>query len=99
MKRIILLLITLTTLANVSYASFPVADTLKVKQDTLQTEEIQQYHYYIQQMGFDLSSCKCVSCRNGINPIVVKPKPLPIRFENIIEEEKKEPIKVKKIID
>ena len=91
MKRIILLLITLTTLANVSFSSFPFTDTLKTNNDTLQTEEIQQYHYHIQQMGFDLSSCKCISCRNGISPIVVKPKPLPIRFENIIEEEKKEP--------
>ena len=98
MKNLLFIFFTLITFANVSYASFPIADTLKVKQDTLQTEEIQQYHYYIQQMGFDLSSCKCVSCRNGVNPIVVKPKPLPIRFENIIEEEKKEPIKVKEII-
>ena len=43
MKKLILLLITLTILTNVSYASFPVADTLKVNQDTIQTEEIKQY--------------------------------------------------------
>ena len=98
MKRIILILITLTSLENVSYGSFPVFDTLNVQQDILQKEEIQQYHYYIQQMGFDVSSCKCISCRNGINPIVLQPKPLPISFENIIEEEKKELATVKKII-
>jgi hypothetical protein len=69
MKKLILLLITLTTLTNVSYASFPVADTLKVKQDTIQTEEIKQYHYSLQKMGIDLTSCKCVSCRNGIAPL------------------------------
>ena len=69
MKKLILLLITLTTLANVSYASFPVADTLRVKQDTIQTEEIKQYHYSLQKMGIDLTSCKCVSCRNGIAPL------------------------------
>ena len=44
MKKLILLLITLTTLTNVSYASFPVADTLKMQQDIVQTEEIKQYH-------------------------------------------------------
>ena len=70
MKKLTLLLIALTTLTNVSYASFPVSDTLKVKQDTLQTEEIKQYHYSLQQMGIDLNSCKCASCRNGIAPLV-----------------------------
>jgi len=69
MKKILLLLITLTAFNNVSYASFPVSDTLKVKQDTLQTEEIKQYHYKLQQMGIDLNSCKCESCRNGIDPL------------------------------
>ena len=44
MKRIILPLITLASLANISYASFPFADTLKVNQDKLQTNEIQKYH-------------------------------------------------------
>ena len=40
MKKLILLFIALTTFTNVSYASFPITDTLEVKQDTLQTEEI-----------------------------------------------------------
>ncbi len=54
---------------NVSYASFPVIDTLEIKQDTLQTEEIKKYHSSLIKMGVDLSSCKCVSCSNGIAPL------------------------------
>ena len=69
MKKIILLLITLTTFMNVSYASFPVSDTLKVKQDTVQIETVEQYHLRMQKMGIDLNSCKCESCRNGISPL------------------------------
>ena len=69
MNRMILLLIILTTHINVSYASFPVADTLKVKQDTLKTEEIKKYHDHLIKMGIDLNSCKCESCRNGITPL------------------------------
>ena len=38
MKKLLLLLITLVTLTNVSYASFPVSDTLKLKQNTVETE-------------------------------------------------------------
>ena len=71
MKRIILLLLTITTLTNVSYASFPiVADTLETTIDTLQTEEIKQYHSSLIKMGVDLNSCKCISCRKGIPPLV-----------------------------
>ena len=66
------------------------ADTLKVQQDTLQTEEIRQYHYSLQQMGVDLKSCKCESCRNGIAPLVSKSKPLPIKTKNVKEFEKRE---------
>ena len=69
MKKLFLLLITLTTFTNVSYASFPVSDTLKVKQDTVQTEEIKKYHDHLIQMGIDLNSCKCESCRNSIVPL------------------------------
>ena len=91
MKKLLLLLITLTTFSNVSYASFPVADTLETNVDSLQTEEIKQYHYSLQQMGIDLNSCKCESCRNGIAPLVSKPKPLPIIIKNVKEVEKREP--------
>ena len=65
MKKLLLLIITITTLTNVSYASFPVSDTLKVKQDTLQTEEIKQYHSNLTKMGIDLNDCKCESCRKS----------------------------------
>ena len=86
-KKLTLLLITLTALANVSYASFPISDTLEVQQDIMQTEEIKQYHYSLQKMGVDLNSCKCVSCRGGIAPLVSKPKPLPIKTKNVKEVE------------
>jgi len=69
-KKLILLFIALTTFTNVSFASFPIADTLEIKQDTLQTEEIKQYHSSLIKMGIDLNSCKCESCRNGIRPLV-----------------------------
>ena len=91
MKKLILLLIVLTTFTNISYASFPVADTLETKVDSLQTEEIKQYHYSLQKMGVDLKSCKCESCRNGIAPLVSQPKPLPIKTKNVKEVEKREP--------
>jgi hypothetical protein len=87
MKKLILLLIALTTFMNVSYASFPISDTLEVQQDIMQTEEIKQYHYSLQKMGVDLNSCKCVSCRGGIAPLVSKPKPLPIKTKNVKEVE------------
>jgi len=70
MKKLILLLIALTTFMNVSYASFPIADTLKVKHDTVQKEEIKQYHQSLLKMGIDLNTCKCESCRKGRSPLV-----------------------------
>lgn len=66
MKKLLLLLITLTTFTNVSYASFPV-DTNKI--DTIQVvveETIEQYHLRIEKQGFDIESCVCESCRSGI---------------------------------
>ncbi|MBT3621468.1 MAG: hypothetical protein HN535_01770 [Flavobacteriales bacterium] len=74
MRKLILLLIALTTFMNVSYASFPITDTLQVKQDTIQTEEIKQYHQSLLKMGIDLNSCKCESCRKGISPLVCNSK-------------------------
>ena len=70
MKIIISLLITLSTFTIESYASFPITDVLEIKQDTLQAEEIKQYHSSLIKMGIDLNSCKCESCRNGIRPLV-----------------------------
>jgi hypothetical protein len=89
-KRLIFFIIQLA-FTNVSYASFPISDTLEVKQDIIQTEEIKQYHYSLQKMGVDLNSCKCVSCRGGIAPLVSKPKPLPIKTKNVKEFEEREP--------
>ena len=79
MKKLILLLIILTSFTNVSYASFPVteittftnvsyssfpiSDTLPMKKDTLQTETVEQYHLRMQKMGFDIDDCRCDDCK------------------------------------
>lgn len=47
-----LLLLTITILANVSFASFPVADTLRVKQDPIKTESVDAYHVRMKRMVF-----------------------------------------------
>ena len=91
MKKLLSLLITLTTFTNVSFSSFPIADNLEVKQDTIQTEEIKQYHYNLQKMGIDLNSCKCESCRHGVTPLVSKPRILSKKQEIEIQKEKIEP--------
>ena len=65
MKKLLFIFFTFTIFANISYASFPVSDTLKLKQDTLQTEEIKQYHSNLIKMGIDLNDCKCESCRKS----------------------------------
>ena len=60
----------LTAFTSASYASFPIiTDTLEATIDTLQTDEIKQYHSNLIRMGIELSSCKCESCRNGIAPL------------------------------
>ena len=82
MKKLILLLITLLTFTNVNYASFPITDTLLVKQDTIQTEEIKQYHQSLLKMGIDLNSCKCESCRKGISPLVCNSKGELVKVDN-----------------
>ena len=68
-NKLLFLLLVLTILTNVSYASFPVSDTLKVKQDSAQTETVEQYHIRMQKMGFDIDDCRCNDCRifKGIN--------------------------------
>ena len=68
-KKILFLFIALTTFTNVSYASFPITDTLEVIQDTVQTETVEQYHVRMQKMGFDIENCRCDDCKkfNGIN--------------------------------
>ncbi len=66
MKKLLFIFFTLIIFANVSYASFPVSDALKLNQDTLQTEEIKQYHSNLIKMGIDLNDCRCESCRASI---------------------------------
>ena len=65
MKKLIILVITLTTLTNVSYASFPIMeDALKTNADTLtEKKDIEQYHLRLEKQGFDISNCMCVDCR------------------------------------
>ncbi len=68
-KKLLLLFITLITLINVSYASFPIIETridIPIVDTISNTESIDAYHLRMQKMGFDLSSCKCESCRAGI---------------------------------
>ena len=72
MKIIILTLITLATLTNVIYASFPTTGTLQISKDTLQSETIEKYHIRMQRMGFDIENCRCDDCKKfkGINPLI-----------------------------
>jgi hypothetical protein len=63
------LLVILLCLPMIGLASFPITDTLEVIQDTVQTEEIKQYHSNLIKMGIDLNACRCESCRNGIAPL------------------------------
>ena len=45
MKKLCLIFSLLTICANTSFASFPITDNIKIKQDTsLQAKEINQYH-------------------------------------------------------
>ena len=73
MKKIILLLITLTTLTNVSYASFPIPVQPVISIDTiipdtnkiLVKETTSEYHSRMQKEGFDIDNCICINCRNN----------------------------------
>ena len=89
MRKLFLLLITLTTFNNVSFASFPIHGNIEA--DTLQTKEIKQYHYNLKRMGVDLNSCQCESCRNEIAPIVSKLMSLSKKKDEEIQKEKPKP--------
>jgi|TARA_B100000959_G_C14964099_1_gene617003 hypothetical protein len=69
MKKVILILILLTTLTNVSYASFPLSSVVDtpITDTILNIETTEQYHLRIQKMGFDLSNCNCDSCREEVS--------------------------------
>ena len=62
-KKFLFLFIALSSLVNVSYASFPITDILQIKQDTLQKETVEQYHIRMQKMGFDIDDCRCDDCK------------------------------------
>ena len=74
MKKLILLLITITTFINVSYASFPVLGETIISIDTIipdtnkivKKETTEEYHLRMEKQGFDIESCVCESCRDGI---------------------------------
>ena len=69
MRKLILLLITLTIITNVSFASFPIPSVVDTPfTDTiLNIETTEQYHKKMQNQGFDISSCRCPSCRKVIS--------------------------------
>ena len=76
-KKLLLLLITLITFTNVGYASFPVLGETIISIDTIipdtnkvvKKETTEEYHIRMQKQGFDIESCVCESCRNGISPL------------------------------
>ena len=71
MKKLILLLITLITLTNVIYASFPVTMDLVISSDTIipDTNKIvikettAEFHSRLEKEGFDIDNCMCEDCR------------------------------------
>ena len=65
MKKLILLIITLTALISSCWASFPFY--IGISSDTLQIEEIKKYHSSLIKMGIDLKDCRCESCRKSNN--------------------------------
>ena len=71
MKKIILFLITITTLTNVSYASFPVTMEYVISIDTIKPdtnkivikETTAEFHSRLEKEGFDVDNCQCKDCR------------------------------------
>ena len=88
MKELILIFFTLTTLTNVSYASFPIPvqpvisiDTIIPDTNKIVVKEItSEYHSRMQKEGFDIDNCMCIDCRNNPSKsskeVKVNPKPL-----------------------
>ena len=82
MKKLFLLLLTLISFTNICYSSFPIQRNLVTYTDTLQTEKIKEYHTSLIEMGIDLNTCKCESCRNGIVPLVINPVSNEVLIDN-----------------
>ena len=63
MKKLLLVLIMLTILTNVSYASFPVHEEILISIDTLKPdtnkivrkETTEEYHLRMEKQGFDIN--------------------------------------------
>lgn len=69
MKYLFSFVIFITTL-NLSYSINPIQKNI----DTLQTKEIKEYHSRLLNLGIDINSCKCLSCRAGNPPLFLQPK-------------------------
>ena len=73
-KKLLFLFIALIIFTNVSYASFPVhgetiipIDTLKADTNkVVKKETTEEYHLRMEKQGFDIESCVCQRCRDGI---------------------------------
>ena len=73
-KKLLFLFIALIIFTNVSYASFPVHGETIIPIDTLKPdtnkvvkkETTEEYHLRMEKQGFDIESCVCESCRDGI---------------------------------
>ena len=71
MKKILLISLILSTVVNVSHASFPVLEDFIVSIDTIildtnniiKKETIEDYHLRMQKQGFDINNCMCEDCR------------------------------------
>ena len=63
MKKLLLILLSFFSLNTFTYASFPINDTLIIKQDSPQSETTEQYHQRMESMGFNINVCKCKDCR------------------------------------
>ena len=81
-KKLLLLVITLITFTNIGYASFPVLGENIISIDNIipdtnksvKKETTEEYHLRMEKQGFDIESCVCESCRDGISlerPITV----------------------------
>ena len=73
-KTLLLLFVTLITFTNIGYASFPVLGENIISIDTIipdtnksvKKETTEEYHLRMEKQGFDIESCVCESCRDGI---------------------------------
>ena len=69
MKKIIFLFITLITLTNLSYASFPISNELMINQNVVNKESFDDYHLELQKTHFDVQSFEredCISKENTL---------------------------------